>query len=85
MDFTIDNWLVLIINSDKERVTRGVDIEKKFFSTYIEAHDYMIEKSKTYKKAKEIESDKYETYVQCEDYFVQIEVIDCSKGIKIIG
>lgn len=85
MNFTVNNWMVLTINSNKELVTRGVDISKKFFKSYEEAHQDMVYASRCYAKAKEVEVDKYCAFIDCEEYFIQIQIINCSKEIEIIG
>lgn len=83
MEFTVQNWLVLTINSDAERVLRGVDVEKCFCSSYEEAYDYMVKKAEGYKKATEIDIQKKSAYIQTADYFVQIEIIDCSSRVAL--
>ena len=85
MNFTVNNWMILIINSNKELITRGVDVSKKFFKSYEEAYKDMVYTSRCYAKAKDVETDKYSAYVDCGEYFVQIQIIDCSKEIEIIG
>ena len=35
MKMTIENWMLLTINSNKELVTRGTDISKKFYKTLV--------------------------------------------------
>lgn len=85
MNYAVKNWLVVIINSNKELVTQGVDISKKFFSSFEEAKDYMDSKSKSYKQAQKVSLENSTAYIECDDYFVQMEIIDCSKNIEIIG
>ena len=51
---TIENWMLLTINSNKELVTRGTDISKKFYKTFKEAHTDMLYSSRCYAKAKEL-------------------------------
>ena len=85
MKCKINNWMVLVINNSKALVTRGVYISKKFFSTYEDAKEYMLEESNKCAKAKERDLDKNEAFIDCGEYFVQIYIIDCSKDIKIIG
>lgn len=85
MDYTVKNWLVIVINSSKELVMCGVDISKKFFPSFEEAKDYIDKKSKSYKQAKKIDLEESTAYIECDDYFVQMEIIDCSKTIKITG
>ena len=85
MKITIENWMLLTINSNKELVTRGTDVSKKFFNTFKEAHTDMLYYSRCYAKAKDVETDKYSAYVDCGEYFVQMQIIDCSKEIEIIG
>ena len=85
MNFTVNNWMILIINSNKELVTRGTDVSKKFFKTFKEAHTDMLYSSRCYAKAKDVETDKYSAYIDCGEYFVQMQIIDCSKEIEIIG
>lgn len=85
MNYTVKNWLLVIVDSNKEMVMRGADISKKFFPSFEEAKDYMDKKSKSYKQAKAVELDRSTAYIECDDYFVQMEIIDCSKEIKIIG
>lgn len=85
MKLTIENWMLLTINSNNELVTRGTDISKKFFKTFKEAHTNMLYTSKGYAKTKDIETDKYSAFVDCGEYFVQMQIIDCSKEIEIIG
>ena len=84
MNFTVNNWMVLTINSNKELVTRGVDISKKFFKSYDEARKEMIYASRCYVKAKNVEDDKYCVFIDCDEYFVQMQIIDCSKEIQIL-
>ena len=85
MDYTVNNWLVVTINSNKEIITAGeVSVEKKFFETYEEAYEYMDEKSKSYKNTKEILcKDTSKVCVQVRDYFVHMEIINCSTNLKI--
>ena len=45
----------------------------------------MLEESNKYPKAKEIDLGKNEAFIDCEEYFVEIQIIDCSKDIKILG
>ena len=52
MKITIENWMLLTINSNKELVTRGTDVSKKFFKTFKEAHTDMLYSSRCYAKAK---------------------------------
>ena len=85
MKCKVSNWMVLTINNSRELVTRGVDVSKKFFSTYKDAREYMIEESNKYAKAKERDLDKNEAFIDCGEYFVQICIIDCSKEIEILG
>ena len=85
MKWKVSNWMVLTINNSKELVTRGVYMSKKFFSTYEDAREYMLEESNKCAKAKEIDLYKNEAFIDCGEYFVQINIIDCSKDIKIIG
>ena len=85
MKITIENWMLLTINSNKELVTRGTDVSKKFFKTFKEAHAYMLYSSRSYAKAKDEETDIYSAYVDCGEYFVQMQIIDCSKEIEILG
>lgn len=85
MKIIIENWMLLTINSNKELVTRGIDVSKKFFKTFREAHTNMLYSSKCYARAKNVETDKYSAYVDCGEYFVQMQIIDCSKEIEIIG
>lgn len=85
MKMTIENWMLLTINSNKELVTRGTDISKKFYKTFKEAHTDMLYSSRCYAKAKDIETDKSSAYVDCGEYFVQMQIINCSKEIEIIG
>ena len=85
MKITIENWMLLTINNNKELVTRGTALSKKFFRTLKEAHTDMLYSSRCYVKAKDVETDKYSAYVDCGEYFVQMQIIDCSKEIEIIG
>lgn len=85
MKMTIENWMLLTINSNKELVTHGIDISKKFYKTFKEAHTDMLYSSRCYAKAKDVETDKYSAFVDCGEYFVQMQIIDCSKEIEIIG
>lgn len=84
MKCKVNNYMVLIVNNNKDLVFRGFDISKKFFSSYDKAIEYMIEYSKKF-KAKEIDIEKEMAYINCGEYFVQIHIIDCSKYIEIIG
>lgn len=84
MKVTIENWMLLIINSNKELVTYGTNISKKFFKTFKEARADMLYYSRYYKKEKDSDIDKYSAYIDCGDYFVQMQIIDCSKEIEII-
>lgn len=85
MKFTVNKWMLLVINSNKELVTRGVDVSKKFFDKYEDAYENMIDISKSYAKAKNVETDKHNAFVDCGEYFIQMQIIDCSKEIEIIG
>ena len=38
MKIIIENWMLLTINNNKELVTRGTDVSKKFFKTFKEAY-----------------------------------------------
>ena len=83
MNYTVNNWMVLIINSDAELVTRGVFVLKRFFNTEDDARKFMIDGTKAYAKAKDIDINKYDAYVDCGDYFVQMNIVNCSKDIHI--
>lgn len=86
MNYTVNNWMVLTINSDKGLVVDNrLFIIKKFFSSEKEATEYMADKTKTYAKAKEISVSKHSAFVDCGEYFIQMQVINCSKDIQIIG
>lgn len=85
MKCKVSNWMVLEINNSKALVTRGFYVSRKFFSTYEDARDYMMEETEKYTKAKEKDLDKNEAYIDCGEYIVQMQIIDCSKDIKIIG
>lgn len=85
MKCKVNNYMVLIVNNNKDLVFRGFDISKKFFSNHDKAIGYMIEYSKKFKAAKEINIEKEMAYINCGEYFVQIHIIDCSKYIEIIG
>ena len=85
MDYIIKNWLVVVVNSNKELVMCGVDISKKFFTSFEEAKEYMDNKAKSYKHSKNVNLDELTAYIECDDYFVQMEIVDCSKTIKITG
>ena len=85
MKYTINNWILLIVNSNEELVTRGVCVSSQPFNTYEEAYENMVQTSKRFVKAKSIEIEKYNTFVDCGDYFVQMHIINCSKDIQIIG
>ena len=85
MKCKVSNWMVLSVSNNKTFVTRGYYITKKFFSTYEDAREYMLEESYKYAKAKERDLSKNEAFIDCGEYFVQIQIIDCSKDIKIVG
>lgn len=85
MDYTVNNFMVLIINSDKELVEKGIYVNKKFASTRKIAEEFMKEKAHSYKKAKKIQLEKTHAFIDCGEYFVQMQIIDCSKTIKILG
>ena len=85
MKYTVNNWMLLIINSNKELVTQGVYVSNKPFNTYEDAYENMLQTSKSFVKAKNIETEKYKAFVDCGEYFVQIHIINCSKDIQIIG
>ena len=36
-------------------------------------------------KAKDVKTDKYSAYIDCGEYFAQMQIIDCSSEIEIIG
>ena len=57
MKCKVNNYMVLIVNNNKDLVFRGFDISKKFFSNYDKAIESMIEYSKKF-KAKEINIEK---------------------------
>lgn len=85
MKYTVNNWMLLIINSNKELVTQGICVSNKPFNTYEDAYENMLQTSKSFAKAKNIETEKYKAFVDCGEYFVQIHIINCSKDIQIIG
>ena len=45
----------------------------------------MLEESNKYANVKERDLGKNEVFIDCEEYFVEIQIIDCSKDIKILG
>lgn len=85
MKCKVNNWMVLSISNNKTFVTRGFYVRKEFFSTYEDAREFMLEESSKYTKAIERDLDKDEAFIDCGEYFVQIQIIDCSKNIKILG
>lgn len=85
MKCKVNNWMVLSVSNNKTFVTRGYYITKEFFSTYEDAKEYMLKESDKYAKAKERDLSKNEAFIDCGEYFVQIQIIDCSKDIKIVG
>lgn len=85
MKCKVNNWMVLSVSNNKSFVNRGYYITKKFFPTYEDAREFMLEESEKYAKAKEKDFDKNEVLIDCGEYFVEIQIIDCSKDIKIIG
>lgn len=85
MKCKVSNWMVLTINNSDKLVTRGFYVSRQFFPTYEDAKDYMIDETKKYAKAKETDLSNDESLIDCGEYFVQMQIIDCSKDIKIIG
>lgn len=85
MKCKVSNWMVLSVSNNKSLVTRGYHITKNFFSSFEDAREFMLEESEKYAKAKEKDLDKSEAFIDCGEYFVEIQIIDCSKDIKIIG
>lgn len=85
MKCKVSNWMVLSVSNNKSFVTRGYYITKNFFSTFEDAREFMLEESEKYAKAKEKDLGKSEAFIDCGEYFVEIQIIDCSKDIKIIG
>lgn len=83
MKYTVNNWMLLIINSCRELVTQGMYVSNKLFNTYEEAYEAMLETSKSFAKAQNIETEKYNAFVDCGEYFVQLQIINCSKNIYI--
>ena len=45
MKCKVSNWMVLSVSNNKGFVTRGYYITKKFFSTYEDAREYMLEEN----------------------------------------
>ena len=85
MKCKVSNWMVLSVSNNKGFVTRRYYITKKFFSTYEDAREYMLEESNKYSNVKERDLGKNEVFIDCGEYFVEIQIIDCSKDIKILG
>lgn len=85
MKYTVNNWMLLVVNSNEELVTRGISVSNKPFNTYEEAYENMLQTSKSFAKAKNVETEKYNAFVDCGNYFVQMHIINCSKDIQIIG
>lgn len=85
MNYKVNNWMLLIVNSNQELVTQGVCVSNKLFNTYEEAYENMLQTSKSFAKAKNIETEKYKAFVDCGEYFVQMHIINCSKDIQIVG
>ena len=85
MKYTVNNWMLLIINSCRELVTQGIYVSNKSFNTYKEAYENMLQTSKSFAKAQNIETEKYNAFVDCGEYFVQLQIINCSKDIHITG
>lgn len=83
MKYTVNNWMLLIINSCRELVIQGMYVSNKLFNTYEEAYEAMLETSKSFAKAQNIETEKYNAFVDCGEYYVQLEIINCSKNIYI--
>ena len=84
MEYKVSNYMVLIVNNNKTLVTRGFYISKKFFSSYDEARENMVEEAKKF-KAEAIDIKKDSVYIDCGEYCVEMNIIDCSKNIKIVG
>ena len=45
MKCKVSNWMVLTVSNNKTFVTRGYHITKKFFSTFENAREFMLEES----------------------------------------
>lgn len=85
MKYTVNNWMLLIINSCRELVTQGIYVSNKSFNTYEEAYENMLQTSQSFAKAQNIETEKYNAFVDCGEYFIQLQIINCSKDIHITG
>lgn len=80
----LKKWVVTVVNTNKEWVTRGIYIDEKICSSYQMAQDYMIEVSKKYKGVKNIEKfSNDETYIEFEDYFIQMKISEIPYGLNI--
>ena len=73
MKCKVSNWMVLSVSNNKTFVTRGYYITKKFFSTYEDAREYMLEESNKYASVKERHLGKNEVFIDCEEYFEMAE------------
>lgn len=80
----LKKWVVTVVNTNKEWMSRGIYIDEKICSSYQIAQDYMVEMSKKYQGVKNVEKfSNDEMYVEFEDYFIQMKITEIVYRLNI--
>lgn len=80
----LGQFIVTVINSNREYVEYGVSVVRKTFPTHREAYEYMVSVASKIRGKRIV--DKFGTdsmYLEFEDYFVQADITECVYRVSI--